>query len=116
LYSEIGEYKKALALSNKLIAMHPKEGVALNNRGFIKYKMNDLTGALEDINNSILLVADNSFAFKNRGLVYIAMNRNNEACADFQKAIYLGFSTNYGTEVEELQKKFCGKPTTNKSL
>jgi len=116
LYSEMGEYKKALALSNKLIAMHPNEGVALNNRGFIKYKMNDLAGALEDINNSILLFAQNSFAFKNRGLVYIALKRNNEACADFQKAINLGFSASYGAEVEELQKKYCNKTATGRSL
>ena len=110
LYSQTGDYQKALEISNKLLTLNPNEGFALNNRGFIKYKLNDLTGALEDINNSIQLSPGNSYAFKNRGLVYIAMKKSKDACADFQKALNLGFTKEYGNEVEDLVKKYCTKP------
>lgn len=109
LYSELGEFEKALKVSNKLLSFKPKEAFALNNRGYIKYKLNDLLGALEDVNNSILYVPGNSYAFRNRGLIYIAMKKNKEACADFQKAVNLGFSKEYGNEVEELIKTHCTK-------
>jgi tetratricopeptide (TPR) repeat protein len=111
LYSEIGEYKKALQISNALLSFKPNEAFALNNRGYIKYKLNDFTGALEDINNSISIIPGNSYAFRNRGLVYIAMKKDNEACIDFKKSLNLGFSEQYGEEVEELVKKYCTKPS-----
>jgi tetratricopeptide (TPR) repeat protein len=107
LYSEVGEYKKALQISDALLSFKPNEAFALNNRGYIKYKLNDFTGALEDINNSIFISPHNSYAFRNRGLVYIAMKKNIEACTDFKKALNLGFSQEYGSEVEELVKKYC---------
>lgn len=107
LYAQMGDYKKALSISNKLLQMKPNEAYALNNRGYIRYNLEDYTGALEDINNSIQLDPQNSFAFKNRGLVYIALHKNAEACADFQRALSLGFTRDYGTEVESLQEKYC---------
>jgi len=110
LYSETGEYKKALDISNKLLSFKPDEAFALNNRGYIKYKMKDYSGALEDINNSILNSPTNSYAFRNRGLVYIALKKNREACADFQKALTLGFTEEFGDEVQNLVKQYCGKP------
>jgi tetratricopeptide (TPR) repeat protein len=112
LYSNLGEYQKALDISNKLLSFKPGEAYALNNRGFIKYKMNDLQGALEDINHSISVLPGNSYAFKNRGLVYMALKRNNDACTDFQKALSLGFAKYYGDEVNELIKTNCKAPET----
>lgn len=109
LYSEIGEYKKALQISDALLSFKPNEAFALNNRGYIKYKLNDFPGALEDINNSISIIPGNSYAFRNRGLVYIAMKKDNEACIDFKKSLNLGFSEQYGDEVEGLVKKYCTK-------
>jgi len=109
LYSEIGEYKKALQISNALLSFKPNEAFALNNRGYIKYKLNDFTGALEDINNSISIIPGNSYAFRNRGLVYIAMKKDSEACIDFKKSLNLGFTDQYGNEVDELVKKYCIK-------
>jgi tetratricopeptide (TPR) repeat protein len=107
LYSNLGEYGKALDISNRLLSFKPDEAYALNNRGFIKYKMNDLEGALEDINNSISLLPGNSFAFKNRALIYAALKRKDEACADFQKALNLGFAKYYGQEANKLVKAHC---------
>lgn len=107
LYSGLGEYGKALDISNKLLSFKPDEAYVLNNRGFIKYKMNDLQGALDDINSSISLLPGNSFAFKNRALIYAALKRNNEACADFRKALNLGFARYYGQEANKLVNAHC---------
>jgi len=83
---------------------------AFNNRGFVKYKMHDFDGALKDINKSLQAYPENSFAYKNRGLVYIAENKMREACIDLHKAVDLGFSEVYGDEVQNLINKYCKKP------
>ena len=49
----------------------------------------------------------NSYAYRNRGLLYIKQHKPEEACADSHKALSLGFTENYGDEVEELVKKNC---------
>lgn len=114
LYSNQGEYQKALDISNKLLSFKPGEAYALNNRGYIKYKLNDLQGALEDINNSISVLPVNAYAFKNRGLIYAALKRDSDACTDFQKALSLGFERYHGTEVTELINTLC-KRSRNKT-
>ncbi|WP_298740738.1 tetratricopeptide repeat protein [uncultured Chitinophaga sp.] len=107
LYSNLGQYQKALDISNRLLSFKPGEAYALNNRGYIKYKLNDLQGALEDINNAINVLPVNAYAFKNRGLIYAALKRNSDACTDFQKALSLGFARYHGTEVTELIETLC---------
>jgi len=109
LYIKLKNYKKAMELSNKLLRIKPNEPYALNNRGYAKMQLGDLEGALEDINNSILLLPYNSFAFRNRGMLYLKQNRKAEACNDFFKALALGFTKEYGDEVERLIKENCGK-------
>ena len=57
----------------------------------------------------------NSYAYRNRGLLYIKQHKPEEACADLHKALSLGFTENYGDEVEELVKKNCqNRPGTRK--
>lgn len=69
--------------------------------------MGDLKGALADVNKSIKLYPANSYAFRNRALIYIEMNKIKKACEDLQAAIDKGFVQSYGQEVIELQKKHC---------
>jgi len=78
-----------------------------NNRGFAKYKLGDYKGALEDIDLSISLLPNNSYAFRNRALVHLAQNEKELACADMQKALDLGFAQSYGDEISKLQADNC---------
>lgn len=80
---------------------------ALNNRGYCKFKLNDVMDGLEDINHSIKLNGQNSFAFRNRALIFIEMDSLLPACSDLQKALELGFSKDYGPEVKTLVDTYC---------
>ncbi len=58
---------------------------------------------------SIRLNPDNSFVYKNRALIYISLDSLNLACQDLEKANILGFTENYGKEVNELITKLCSQ-------
>lgn len=82
---------------------------AYDNRGFAKYKLSDYEGAMDDIQESININPDNSFAYKNRALIYISLDSLNLACQDLEKAKALGFSKEYGSEVNVLMTEFCNQ-------
>ena len=103
----MGRYEEALVYFNKALELDKDEPLTLNNRGFTRYKLNNLAGALEDINKSIFLYTTNAYAYKNRALVYLALDKKEEACTDLQKARELQFEKQYGPEVNELIKKNC---------
>jgi len=63
--------------------------------------------ALQDVNKSIGLYPGNSYAYRNRALIYLALNKTGEACADLDAALSLGFAQRYGPEVAELKNKNC---------
>lgn len=60
-----------------------------NNRGRIKYALNDFYGALADINKSILLDSNSFSAYNNRGAIQQQLANFKSAFADFDKAIKL---------------------------
>jgi len=49
----------------------------------------------------------NSYAYKNRALIYIEEKKWKEACEDLSKANELGYTRQYGKEVNELITKYC---------
>ena len=104
---ERGKYQEALTLNNKVLELDDKLPLAYNNRGFVKYKLNDLEGAMADIKKSLELYPSNSYAYKNRGLVLLAMGEHQKACEDFRRAIMLGYTMMYGDEVEKLKDLYC---------
>ena len=106
-YQNKGEYAKAIEANTEAMNIDSTSTYYVNNRGFEKYKLNDLRGALEDISKAIELDPGNSFAYKNRALVFIAMNESSKACDDLHTAITNGFTQRYGDEVEKLLKKNC---------
>jgi len=106
-----GDFKGALQDLNKFIDLNKNgnNAFALNNRGFIKFNLNDHAGAMEDIQKSIELDPENSFAYKNRALIYLSTDSISLACTDLNKALELGFTKDYGNEVLELSEKYCEK-------
>ena len=130
MYSEKGNYQKAISLNNKALelALGNKEDenivlsekiiaekgsnsivIALiyNNRGLAKYNLGKLKESLIDINKFLELYPKNSYAYKNRALANIALSKIGLACDDIKKAIQLNFIKQYGNEILELQKKYC---------
>jgi tetratricopeptide (TPR) repeat protein len=108
-YMLLEDYQKALDLNNKALEIDSLQPNAYNNRGFVHYKLKNNEAALNDINKSLNIYPNNSYAYKNRSLVYIEQDKLNLACLDMEKAIEFGFSEMYGTEVKELQNKYCSE-------
>jgi tetratricopeptide (TPR) repeat protein len=106
-YQGMNEHTKAMAYFDKTLELDPKMAFAYSNRAFSKLKTNDLKGAMKDINQSIKLNSINSYAYKNRALIYIEEKKYKEACADLAKANELGYTRQYGKEVNELISKYC---------
>lgn len=99
----ISDYNKILSeTSNKEI-----EAYTLNNRGFAYHKKGDNQKALVSINQSLKLLSSNSYAYKNRALVYIDMKKYEDACNDLNKSIEFGYTEIYNDEVEKLIEKNC---------
>jgi tetratricopeptide (TPR) repeat protein len=64
--------------------------LVLNNRGYAKLKIGKLTEALEDINKSLNYLPNNSYAYRNKALIYIENEELDDACLALQKAKDLG--------------------------
>lgn len=127
---ERGDYSKAIATNDKALQIIQKlkkdnQGITEvsqkikvanndllipmihNNRGYAKYKLGKYDEALNDVNYSIQLYPDNSFAYRNRALIYIAQNKTSLACLDIQKAIDLKFEATFGAEIITLKNQYC---------
>jgi len=107
IYSEIDSLKLSEFYFDKALEIDPKEPLLLNNKGYLHYKKKEYNTALRYINESIDLYPANSYAYRNRALVNLALKRKNEACKDLSIAEYLDFKMRYGNEVEALIEKNC---------
>jgi len=82
---------------------------ALNNIAYCQYQLGDYELAMQYNKASLDKAPLNSYAYRNKGLILIATDQQEAACIALQKAIDLGFTAQYGTEVEELLAKHCKK-------
>jgi hypothetical protein len=62
---------------------------------------------MRDINKSIKLMQQNSYAYKIRALINIENNKIDNACKDLIKETELGYTPQYGNEVKELKALHC---------
>lgn len=114
LYITQQQYEQAIKDFDKTLELTPDteedkqlKAFAYNNRGFARFRAGQTEEAIEDINHSLQLFPGNSYAYKNRALVYLSLNRKSPACSDLAKAQELGYKETYGQEVEELLKQNC---------
>jgi tetratricopeptide (TPR) repeat protein len=110
-YQQREEHEKAILYFTKAIALDPKGPLGYSNRSYSRYKINDLAGAMDDIEYSLKLYPGNSYAVRTRALIFIAQQKVDRACQDLQKALEMGFTRMYGDEVEKLSKKYCSNKT-----
>lgn len=101
-----GSFPEAIADFDKAIALNKTLAYAYNNRGFARMKLGDFKLAEDDINTSLGLDSLNSYAYKNRGLLHIETGQRDLACQDFFKALRLGYTETYNTDVEDLIEKY----------
>jgi hypothetical protein len=77
-------YDLALSRNNKYL-------LALNNRGILKGKAGNITGAIADFEQAINIKSDYAEAYYNRGVALYQKGEKQRACSDWQRATSLGF-------------------------
>ena len=77
-------YDLALSRNNRYL-------LALNNRGILKGKAGNVSGAINDFEQSINIKPDYAEAYYNRGVALYQKGESQQACNDWQKAWTLGF-------------------------
>ncbi|MES2516389.1 MAG: hypothetical protein V4580_19700 [Bacteroidota bacterium] len=101
------DYKGAIELFDKCLALKPDFAYAYSNRAFCKSQLDDVSGALKDIQKSLDLDPNNSYAFKNYAIIKLKQNKKSEACSYLKKANEKGYSIEYDEEVNDLLKANC---------
>jgi tetratricopeptide (TPR) repeat protein len=92
----VGNLDEALKLSALAIRMDESLPYAHNNYGLVLGLRGDYKAALESINHSLALEPSNSFAYRNRAIVYHHMQRYTESAHDQQRAKALFYEEQYG--------------------
>jgi tetratricopeptide (TPR) repeat protein len=106
-YLNYRQYDKLKTITDLIIRNNPSHAYAYNNRGFAKMNLGGHQSAREDINRSIMLDPENSYAFKNLGILFLKTNKVDSACLQFSKASNMGYKKLYGGEVDSLLNVHC---------
>lgn len=107
VYNNMEEYEKALECYEVLVNSEHMRDYGLSNRSYTKLKMGDVDGALVDINESLEMNEQNSWAYKNKALILIETGDLDGACEALNASLATGFEAHYGDEVSELKAKHC---------
>jgi len=112
LLQNSGDYERSIETINEGLKHLATDDVTVraimyNNRSYDKLKLQKLKEAMDDVNQSLKLYPSNSYALRNRALIYLAMKQKDKACEDLREALKQGFTLMYGNEVKELMKANC---------
>jgi tetratricopeptide (TPR) repeat protein len=101
------DYKGAIEMFNKAIALNPEFPYAYSNRGFAKLCLGDIKGAYQDVKKSLMMDNKNSYAYKNLALIYLKDGKKSDACYNLKKALELGYTEQYDDEAQKLIDENC---------
>lgn len=87
VYWQAGDKKKAFEDYEEAISTDQNNGIAYYFRGVAQRQEDKLKEALDDLNVSIKLMPDSADSYLERACVYLDMNKNEAAIADFSKAL-----------------------------
>jgi regulator of sirC expression with transglutaminase-like and TPR domain len=62
---------------------------------------------MEDVNKSLKLFPENSYAYRNRALIYLNLKDAKKACLDIETAFKLGYREKYGPDLDLIQSENC---------
>jgi tetratricopeptide (TPR) repeat protein len=103
-----GDYVVAIALLDRLIALHPDRAVNYNNRGLMYFLNNQIIEALCDLSLALEINPHLDSAYNNRANCYAAQGYFEEAIADYDLALDLNPANlrawiNQGIALRELE-------------
>jgi Flp pilus assembly protein TadD len=99
--------EEALLWFDKAREIAPDDPYVLNNLGYAQLRMGDVKEALRNVERSIKLNPGNSYAYRNLGLIWKEKGEKEKACTAYERALQLGFTEQYGPEVEQWRKDYC---------
>ncbi len=117
LYSDIGEYEKAMTSINK--AFIKEKGIIerttnyggrdlKTTRGLLYHKLGESEKGIQDLKEALEMDKNNSYAMKNLGIIYLDQKKYNEACKLFQKAKELDYTLTYDEkDLDALLESAC---------
>ena len=100
MYMAIGKLDLARQDFDQYIRHDPSDARVLVNRAGTRMP-DDLQGVVDDCDKAIALEHDNRNAYFLRGLALYGLGKKEEACADFYRAIELGFAILKEAEYEK---------------
>ncbi len=89
-YSRNGQFHEALPDYDMAIQLDPSSAMALNNRGWVRYKLNRLRESLADVEQSLSLSPGSPHAHDTRAHVHQALGEHTRALADYEQAMRFG--------------------------
>jgi tetratricopeptide (TPR) repeat protein len=107
LHARTGRWAEAVKDYDRAIKLDPNYSFAFNNRGWARYQLGDERGALRDINLAQRKNRRNPFVYRNLGMIALAKDDPESACAHFRRALELGYTRLHGTDVAGLVKARC---------
>lgn len=93
-YAQAAKYDESIELSSIGLKQNnvsnTTKGLLLNNRAYAYIGLKQYTKAIEDVNQSLILIPDNSYAYCYRALANIGLNKMENVCSDLEKSKALG--------------------------
>lgn len=107
LYALHGRHTEAVADYDRAIRLNPNYSYAFNNRGWSRYKLGDVDRGIADIEKARRRKAFNPYIYRNLGIIALEQGDRQRACDQFRKALGLGFTEQFGGEVQDLVDANC---------
>lgn len=105
--SSANDHQEALRWFAKAQELAPDDPYVLNNLGYAQLRTGAVNDALRNVERSIKLNPGNSYAYRNLGLIWKEKGEKDKACTAFERALQLGFTEQYGPEVEKWRTDYC---------
>lgn len=106
-YLSTEKFLEAEKLYEKLYRENPDDGYILNNYGFLKHKLGKTEEAITMIQRSIDILPKNAYAYKYLSEIYLSKNQLTDMCNAISKGLELGFTRDFGSELQEMKDKYC---------
>ena len=107
IYSLQKNYSAAIYDFEKAISLNPKSFIAWCSLGFIHRQTGEYNKSLQDLNTALSINPVYVDALLNRGKTLLNLNKPDEACSDFGKALSLAILESEKNEAEVLMKSVC---------
>jgi len=107
LTQKLEQYEASVGYLTKAVEIDPKVAFTWNNLGYSQYKTLKYKDAIKSIEKSLKIDPNNPYAYRNLALIAIEQKEMDKACKHIKEALILKFTEMYGSEVADLNKKYC---------